>query len=151
DRRREGRTRQERQDLAGQELSRRRDHEGQEGVAPRRTAAALRRQQRPAAVVVGSAVHGLCTALCISSGTAAVGVMSREVMRKIRRVPPSALEDVWQRDATPAAIAAARGVVQTGGPIPPGTPIGRLSDTEWGWILAAMLFAWISKRAEQAA
>ena len=36
-------------------------------------------------------------------------------------------------------------------PIPPGTPIGRLSDTEWGWILAAMLFAWISKRAEQAA
>jgi hypothetical protein len=36
------------------------------------------------------------------------------------------------------------------GPIPPGTPIGRLSDTEWGWILAAMLFAWISKRAEQA-
>src|SRR5262249_58301146 len=26
-----------------------------------------------------------------------------------------------------------------------------LSDPEWGWILAAMLFAWISKRAEQAA
>src|SRR5262249_6419744 len=36
-------------------------------------------------------------------------------------------------------------------PSPPGTPIGRLSDTEWGWILAAMLFAWICKRAEQAA
>jgi hypothetical protein len=26
-----------------------------------------------------------------------------------------------------------------------------LSDAEWGWILAAMLFAWISKRAHQAA
>jgi hypothetical protein len=36
------------------------------------------------------------------------------------------------------------------GPIPPATPVGRLSDTEWGWILAAVLFAWISKRAEQA-
>jgi hypothetical protein len=36
------------------------------------------------------------------------------------------------------------------GPIPPGTPVGRLSDTEWGWILAAMLFAWVSKRAQQA-
>src|SRR5262249_40111104 len=41
--------------------------------------------------------------------------------------------------------------IQLDGPIPPGTPIGRLSDTEWGWILAAMLFAWIGKRAEQAA
>jgi hypothetical protein len=76
-------------------------------------------------------------------------------MRKIRnpiQTPSlSALEDQWQRDATAAAIVAARGVVQIDGPVPPGTPIGRLSDTEWGWILAAMLFAWISKRAEQAA
>jgi hypothetical protein len=74
-------------------------------------------------------------------------------MRKIRnpigQVSLSAIEDQWQRDATAAAIAAARGVVQDG-PIPPGTPIGRLSDIEWGWVLAAMLFAWISKRAEQA-
>jgi hypothetical protein len=75
-------------------------------------------------------------------------------MRKIRtigEVSISALEDEWQRRATAAAIEAARGVVKLDGPIPPGTPIGRLSDTEWGWILAAMLFAWISKRAEQAA
>jgi hypothetical protein len=75
-------------------------------------------------------------------------------MKKIRAIGAvslSALDDEWQRDATAAAIAAARGVVQMDGPIPPATPIGRLSDTEWGWILAAMLFAWISKRAEQAA
>jgi hypothetical protein len=75
-------------------------------------------------------------------------------MRKIRnpigQVSLSVLEDQWQRDATAAAIAGARGVVQMDGPIPPGTPIGRLSDTEWGWILAAVLFAWIGKRAEQA-
>jgi hypothetical protein len=79
-----------------------------------------------------------------------VGAVSR-ISNPIGRVSPSALEDQWQRDATAAAIAGARGVVQMDGPIPPGTPIGRLSDVEWGWILAAMLFAWISKRAEQAA
>ena len=76
------------------------------------------------------------------------------VVRKIRAVGEislSAIEDQWQRNATAAAIAGARGVVQMDGPIPPGTPIGRLSDTEWGWVLAAMLFAWIGKRAEQAA
>ena len=70
--------------------------------------------------------------------------------RTIGMVSETALEDDWQRRATAAAIEAARGVVQMDGPIPPGTPVGRLSDTEWGWILAAMLFAWISKRAEQA-
>jgi hypothetical protein len=76
-------------------------------------------------------------------------------MKKIRnpigQVSLSAIEDQWQRDATAAAIAGARGVVQMDGPIPPGTPIGRLSDTEWGWIVAAVLFAWISVRAQQAA
>jgi len=74
-------------------------------------------------------------------------------VRKIRTVGEvsiSAIEDQWQRDATAAAIAAARGVVQMDGPIPPGTPVGRLSDTEWGWCLTAILFAWIGKRAEQA-
>jgi hypothetical protein len=78
-----------------------------------------------------------------------VGVVKK--IRTVGEVSPSAIEDIWQRQATAAAIEAARGVVQMDGPIPPGTPIGRLSDTEWGWILAAMLFAWISKRAEQAA
>jgi len=70
--------------------------------------------------------------------------------RTVGEISISALEDVWQRMATAAAIAAARRIVQVDGPIPPGTPIGRLSDTEWGWVLAAMLFAWISTRAEQA-
>jgi hypothetical protein len=61
-----------------------------------------------------------------------------------------ALEDVWQRRATAAAIEAARKVVKVDGVIPPGTPIGRLSDIEWGWLVAAILFGWISTRAEQA-
>jgi hypothetical protein len=74
-----------------------------------------------------------------------------KIRNPIQTVSLSALEDQWQRDATAAAIAGARGVVQMDGPIPPGTPIGRLSDTEWGWVVAAILFAWIGKRAEQAA
>jgi hypothetical protein len=75
------------------------------------------------------------------------------IMRKLRRigeVSDSALEDEWQRRATAAAIEAARGVVKLDGPVAPNVPIGRLGDVEWGWVFAAMLFAWISKRAEQA-
>jgi hypothetical protein len=74
-------------------------------------------------------------------------------MRKLRttgQVSPTAIEDAWQRRATEAAITAARGVVKHDGPIPPGTPSGRLSDTEWGWLVAAILFGWISTRAQQA-
>ena len=43
-----------------------------------------------------------------------------------------------------------RKVVKADGVIPPGTPIGRLGDVEWGWIAAAILFGWISTRPEQA-
>ena len=63
----------------------------------------------------------------------------------------SAIEDEWLRQATAAAIAAVRDVAKPGGAIPPGAPVGHLSDTELGWIVAAVLFAWISTRATQAA
>jgi hypothetical protein len=66
------------------------------------------------------------------------------------QLSPTALEDTWLRQATAAAIAAARNLVKLDGVIPPGTPVGRLSDTEWGWLVAAILFAWIRTRAEQA-
>jgi hypothetical protein len=62
----------------------------------------------------------------------------------------SAVEDCWQRRATAVAIESARKVVKIDGVIPPGTPIGRLGDVEWGWLVAAILFGWISTRAEQA-
>ena len=75
----------------------------------------------------------------------------RKRARAIGVVSLSALQDQWQRDASAAAIAGARGVIRTDGPVPPGTPIGRLGDTEWGWIVAAILFGWISVRAQQAA
>jgi hypothetical protein len=66
----------------------------------------------------------------------------------IGRPSATGIEDAWHRRATAAAIEAARKVV--GDAIPAGTPIGRLSDTEWGWLSAAVLFGWISTRAEQA-
>jgi len=71
--------------------------------------------------------------------------------RIVGMVSETALEDEWLRRATAAAIAAARDVIKLDGPIPPGTPVGRLADVELGWVLAAMLFAWVRTRAEQAA
>jgi hypothetical protein len=70
-------------------------------------------------------------------------------MTRARRLSLSAIEDAWQREASRVAIEQARAVV-AGGTVPPLTPIGRLSDTEWGWIVAAVLFGWISSRARQA-
>jgi hypothetical protein len=72
-------------------------------------------------------------------------------MRRIGEVSSSAIEDAWLRRATENAIEGARSVVRTGGCIPSGTPVGRLGDQEWGWIIAAVLFSWISTRAQQAA
>jgi hypothetical protein len=63
--------------------------------------------------------------------------------------PKAAIDDVWQRRATAAAIVAVREVIRDGA-IPPTTSISRLSDIELGWMFAAALFAWIRTRAEQA-
>jgi hypothetical protein len=59
-------------------------------------------------------------------------------------------ENDWQDRATGAAIAAARRLVRAENPIRTATPIGRLSEVEWGWIVTAIIFAWIATRAEQA-
>jgi hypothetical protein len=60
-------------------------------------------------------------------------------------------DDEWQRRATAAAITAARTLARgEQSVIPTKTPVGRLSDVEWGWIATAVIFAWISTRAEQA-
>jgi hypothetical protein len=71
-------------------------------------------------------------------------------MKKKLRLPSlSAIEDHWQREATRVAIEKARTAIRSGA-VPPMTPIGRLSDIEWGWIVAAVLFGWIDTRARQA-
>jgi hypothetical protein len=73
--------------------------------------------------------------------------MTRKI--KVRFSSLDAIEDAWQREAIRIAVEQARAVV-SGGALPPLTPVGRLSDTEWGWIVAAVLFGWISTRARQA-
>jgi hypothetical protein len=57
-------------------------------------------------------------------------------------------EDEWQRRATAAAISAAKDVLGDG--LNSRAPIGSLSEIEWGWIAAAIIFGWIKVRAEQA-
>jgi hypothetical protein len=70
--------------------------------------------------------------------------------KKKPRLPSlAAIEDCWQREASCVAIEKARAAV-SGGAVPPNSPIGRLSDIEWGWIVAAVLFGWIDVRARQA-
>jgi hypothetical protein len=76
-------------------------------------------------------------------------VMKERVKFRRRPLSPTAIEDQWLQRATAVAIEHARKAV-TDGEVPPNTPIGRLSDTEWGWIVAAVLFGWIETRAEQA-
>lgn len=69
--------------------------------------------------------------------------------KKLRLPSLSAIEDCWQREATRVAIEQVRAAIN-GGAVPPNTPIGRLSDIEWGWVVAAALFGWIDVRARQA-
>jgi hypothetical protein len=67
---------------------------------------------------------------------------------QFREPSASAIEDAWQRRATANAVAEARKIVRS--VILPATPIGRLSDQEWGYFAAAIIFGWIATRAEQA-
>jgi hypothetical protein len=58
-------------------------------------------------------------------------------------------EDAWQAKATKAAIAGARKIALGNGPLM-NTPVGRLSDHQWGWIATGAIFGWIQTRCEQA-
>jgi hypothetical protein len=58
-------------------------------------------------------------------------------------------EDDWQAKATAAAIAEARKAVE-GDSALRNTTAGKISDKQWGWIIAGALFGWITKRCEQA-
>lgn len=57
-------------------------------------------------------------------------------------------EDLWLRRATAAAVDAGRKIIAD---LPPSTPVARLSDHEWGWIIAAVIAAWVSTKSQQAA
>jgi hypothetical protein len=59
-------------------------------------------------------------------------------------------EDEWQRKAMAAAIAGARKMALATKELPVMTPIGRLTDEQWGWITTQVIFEWIAVRIEQA-
>jgi hypothetical protein len=58
-------------------------------------------------------------------------------------------EDVWLRRATDAAISGARKIALGSSPRM-NTPVGRLTDHEWGMIITAAIFGWIQTRVQQA-
>lgn len=55
----------------------------------------------------------------------------------------------WDVKASQAAIDAAKSVISGDG-INSRAMISSLSDIEWGWIVAAVIFGWIKAKAEQA-
>jgi hypothetical protein len=61
----------------------------------------------------------------------------------------SKLENDWLEKATAAAVAGARKIALNSQPLM-NTPVGRLSDHEWGMICTAVIFAWIEVRVQQA-
>lgn len=61
----------------------------------------------------------------------------------------NASEADWDAKATLSAIAAARSVISGDG-INARAMISSLSDIEWGWIVAAVIFGWIDTKAQQA-
>jgi hypothetical protein len=58
-------------------------------------------------------------------------------------------ENEWLDKATAAAVAGARKIALSSGPLM-NTPVGRLSDHEWGMIVTAVIFGWIEVRVQQA-
>jgi hypothetical protein len=58
-------------------------------------------------------------------------------------------ENDWQDRATDAAIADARKIALGSSPLM-NTPVGRLSDSQWGWIVTAAIFGWVETRVAQA-
>jgi hypothetical protein len=59
-------------------------------------------------------------------------------------------ENEWLDKATAAAIAAVRKIALNSSGLPPMTPVGRLTDLQWGWLVTAAIFGWIQTRCEQA-
>ena len=52
--------------------------------------------------------------------------------------------------ATAAAIAAVRKIALNSSGLPPMTPVGQLTDLQWGWLVTAAIFGWIQTRCQQA-
>ena len=58
---------------------------------------------------------------------------------KPRELSLTAQNDAWLRKASATAVAEARKAIKDDGAIPPGTPVGRLTERELGWIVSGAL------------
>jgi hypothetical protein len=72
-------------------------------------------------------------------------------MRGSKQAALHAHRDDWTKQAFAACVAAAKDLIGAEGPMRPFSPIGKLGDDEWGWVVSTVVWAWISTRAEQAA
>jgi hypothetical protein len=72
-------------------------------------------------------------------------------MKNARVSAITAENDEWVRRAIAASIARAKDLVTPQGPIRSNTAIGRLGDSEWGWLTSSIVWGWIATRGEQAA
>jgi hypothetical protein len=72
-------------------------------------------------------------------------------MRTNQHAAISADRDRWTKQAFGAGLAAAKDLIGDRGPIRPGVPVGRLTESEWGWFVSAIVSAWVRTRSEQAA
>jgi hypothetical protein len=72
-------------------------------------------------------------------------------VRSARIAAIAADRDRFEKQAFQVCIVAAKELIGAEGPIRSGTPIGRLTDSELGWFVGAIIWGWISVRAEQAA
>jgi hypothetical protein len=72
-------------------------------------------------------------------------------MKNARVASISAENDAWLRRSLAASIARAKDLVAPQGPIRSATQLGKLSDSEWGWIVSTVVWGWVSARSEQAA
>jgi hypothetical protein len=76
------------------------------------------------------------------------------MMRPSHTSAITAQQDEWTRRAARATIDAFNDLIgarDTDAAIPARAPVGRLSDSEKGWLCSAVIWSWISARAEQAA
>ena len=70
-------------------------------------------------------------------------------MGAVRKLRPKPVQDLWQREATAAAIKSARKMIGEG-VVHPETSVGGLSDEQLGWLLCAGICSWIATRSAQA-
>jgi hypothetical protein len=72
-------------------------------------------------------------------------------MRRAQHAAIAADRDQATKETFDACVAQAQGLVGAEGPIRPSVPVGRLTASEWGWIVSSVVSAWVGSRSAHAA